>query len=88
MLGLGKEVKGFFFIQYLLYTHVLILYIKVSKLFRKIICGVMHHKSYGLVLTAAIEVRKHVPYILDNIIIFPLQWFYDILGVILSFQIL
>ena len=39
-----------------MYAHVLIFCIKVYKLFRKIICDVMHHKYYGLVLTSVIEV--------------------------------
>ena len=34
MLGLGKEAQGKYYIQYLLYTHVLILLIKGCQFFR------------------------------------------------------
>ena len=48
----------------------------------------MHHNSYGLVLTPVIEVRKHIVYILINVFIFLYWWLYNILSVMLSFQIM
>ena len=56
--------------------------------FRRIICDVTHHKSYGLALTAVSEVRWRIVYILVYIIIFLHRYFYDLLCVMLSFQIL
>ena len=48
----------------------------------------MHHKSYGLVLRTVNEVQRSLVYTLVNIIIFFFQRFCNILGVLLSFQIL
>ena len=88
ILGLGKESKIYFFIQYLLCTYMLILCTKVYTLFGKLICNVTYHMPYRLALTYVIEVRKHIVYIFVNINTFPQHYFYDILFVMLSFQIL
>ena len=52
-----------------MYTHELILCINSWKLFRKIICDMMHHKSYDSGITAINEVRKRIVYKIVNIII-------------------
>ena len=67
-----------------MYTHKLILCIKGWKLLRNYMCHVTHHKSYGLVLTDAIELLNCIAYILVHIIIFLLRWFYDILCVMFA----
>ena len=71
-----------------MYTHVISLCIKGYTLFRKLICDVTHNKLYSLVITSTNKVCKCIVYILVNIIIFLYRWFYDILCVVLSFQIL
>ena len=62
-----------------MYTHILFLCIKGWKFFRNQMYHVKHHKSYGSGLTAVIEVLKRKVYVLVHIIIFSLQWVYDIL---------
>ena len=42
-------------------------------------CNPIYHKSYGLVLTSVTEVRNHVVYIIDNIIVISYIWLYDTL---------
>ena len=48
---------------------------KCYKLFRKLICDMLYHKSYGLGSTSVNEIRKHIVYIIVDKIIFLQQWF-------------
>ena len=88
MLGLGKEAKIWYNIKYLMFTHILILWIKGSQFFRNIICDVINHSSFGSWWRSLDESLKLIVYILNNIIIFLLRCIYDIRCVILSFVIL
>ena len=63
---LDKNAESWFFVEYSILSHVLILWIEGSKCFRKIFCGITHHKSYDLVLKYYIEISKSIVYILWN----------------------
>ena len=70
MLGLGKYSQSWFYIEYSICTHVLVLWIKGCQFFRKCMSDVTGNKSFGLVLTAINELRKRIYYILDDIYFF------------------
>ena len=74
--------------KYSIYTHVLILWIKGCQLSRYFKCDVTHQKYFGLGWTALDKVRKHIFYIIDDIIILLWRRFCDILCVVLSFLVL
>ena len=67
MSGLGKETKGYFYIQSLMYTHILILWIKGFQLFKIFMSDATHHKSFGSVRTYFNKLCRHILYILDYI---------------------
>ena len=71
-----------------MYTHVLILQIKVCPFFRNFMCNATHHKSFGLIWTAFNEVRSRIVFIPDNIYLFFYQFLYGILCLVLIFWFL
>ena len=77
MLELSEESKSLFYIKYLLYTHVLVLWIKGCKLFKNFICGVTKNKSFGWVIIAVNEICRLIIYILDKIFVLFYRWLYN-----------
>ena len=71
-----------------MYTHILILLIKVCQLLRKYICGVTRHKTFGFGLTVVNEVCRHKVFILGNTIVLFYWFLYDILCLMLRFFLL
>ena len=63
--------------EYSLYTHILFLWRKGFQLLRKCTINATDNKSFGSVLTAINEVRKHIYYKVANIFVFFYQWLYD-----------
>ena len=57
-----------------MYNHIFILLIKGYKLLINQMCDATKHRLYVSGLTAVNEVRKHIFYILGDIIIFLHQW--------------
>ena len=76
MLGLGKYAQSWFYIEYLIYTHISVLWINRCQLFINFVCIATHKKSYGLLLTGINELRKRLVYITYGIIIFFYIWLY------------
>ena len=66
MFGLGKYDQSWFYIEYSIYTHVLVLYIKGCQFFRNCMSDATNNNSFGLGLTAINEVRKCIDYIIDD----------------------
>ena len=75
---LGTESKGWFYTEYSIYTHILVLWIKGCQLFINCMSNVTNNKSFGLGLTAINEVHKRIYCMLDGIFVFFYQWFYYI----------
>ena len=71
MLGLVKYAQSSFYIEYSIYTHKLVLWIKGCQWFRNCMGDATNNKSFGSVLTAINEVRKRKDFILDDIFVFP-----------------
>ena len=67
---LGKYAQIRLYIEYLIYIHILILWIKVCQFFRNCVCNATHNDSFGLWLTAINEVHRRVYYIIDDIFVF------------------
>ena len=70
MLGLGKYAQSWFYIEYLIYTHVLVLWIKGCQLFRNCMSDENDNKSFGSGITYINEVQKHIVYMTYDIISF------------------
>ena len=70
MLELGKCAQSWFYIEFSIYIHELVLWIKGCQLFRNCMSNMTDNKSFDLVLTAIIEVRKRIVYIIYDIIDF------------------
>ena len=86
MLGIGKYAQRWFYIEYSIYTHKLVLQIKGYQLFINCMSDATNNKSFGLVLRASNEVCKRIYYIIDDIFVFFYQWLYDIVyGVLLPY---
>ena len=84
---LGKEAKSWFYIKYLMHTHVLVLLIKKGCQMFKNACAVWLIKSLFSVLTAINKVSGRIVYMEDHIIISTYPCFYDILSLTWSFQV-
>ena len=65
MLGIGKYAQIILYIEYAIYTCILILWIKGCQLFRKYLSDAANNKFFGSWLTDINEVRKRIDYILD-----------------------
>ena len=53
-----------------MYKHLLILWIKGCQFFRNYMFYATHNNPFGLVLTAVNKVRRHMAFILDDMIMF------------------
>ena len=70
MLGLGKYSKSWFYMEYSIYMHVLVLWTNGCQFFRNCMSDATYNKSFDSILTAINEVRKRIDYTLDNIFVF------------------
>ena len=62
-----------------MYTHILVLWIKGSQLFRNYMSNATDNKSFGPGLTSINEVRNYIVYLTYDMIIFFWQLLYNIL---------
>ena len=67
---IGKYDQSWFYIEYSIYTHVLVLYIEGCEFFRKCMSDATNNNSFGSVLTATNDVGKCIYYIIDGIYFF------------------
>ena len=78
MLGLRKYAQSWFYIEYYIYTHILVLWIKGCQLFINCKCDATHNKSFGLVFSAINELRKRIVNMTYDIIFYFYRWLYNI----------
>ena len=70
MLWLCKYSQSRFYIEYSIYTHKLILWIRYCQFFRNYMCDATHNTSFGLGLITINEVHRQIYYNIDNILAF------------------
>ena len=67
MLGLVKYAQSWFYIEYLIYNHTVILWINGCQFFRIYMSNATDNNSFGSLLTAMNEVYKLIYYIVGDI---------------------
>ena len=82
---LGKNPQSWFYIEYSIYTSILVLWVKGCQLFRYCMCDTIHWKYFNTSLTATNKFLKRIFYIVDDIIILFYQLLYVLLWVVSSF---
>ena len=78
MLGIGKYAHSWFYIEYLVCTNVLSLWIKGCQLLRKCMWDATHKMSFASGLKDSNEMRKCIDYIIDNIFVLFCQGLRDV----------
>ena len=67
MLNSMLEIGSIFYIEYLIFTHILVLAIEGCQFFRNCMCDATHISSFGSGRTAINELHKCIYYIVDDI---------------------
>ena len=78
MLELSKYYQSRLYIEYLIYTHIIVLGIKSCQFFRNCMCDSIHNMSFCLGLKVINEVHKHKVYMTYDITVFFYGWMYDV----------